>query len=557
MCTPGTRVSLLEDLLAWATASDSSCIFWLNGLAGTGKSTIARTLCERLESQSLIGASFFISRDQSDRREASNIVRSIAYQLAVRWRSVSDALCAKLREMPVSATRSLQQQITDFIITPARELPRDTSFIIVIDALDEAFSNFAGRPGGDLLLLLGQQLLQLAGRVRLFLTSRNESSIQQMFNTLSTNSQKVVKLHDLDNTIVREDITTYLKHSFTVIRETRLDPVLTGWPSNEVVHQIVQLSGLLFVYAATVLRFIDSRRHSPRDRLAQYLGQQRTNTRASPYAQLDGLYRQILSDAVRDSDGDEEFLCERLRAVMAVIVLAETPLSLEALSILSGVSRDDTGMAVDSLSSLLVDGTSDVRVFHPSFPDFVCDASRIRDSRLCVVPNVGHGLIALRCLELMNRHLRYDICKIQDPTVANNDLQDLDVRLRENVSDALRYAACFWCNHLTASDAPTGLIMNALNEFCQKHLFHWVEVLSLVKYVTPAEAALLKAIEWCKVCSIVAQREQGEPHTSACRNALQTPHPVPYISYRISHEFCELTPFPSVPTRCTRIAVHS
>jgi hypothetical protein len=526
MCTPGTRISLLEDLLAWATASDSPGLFWLNGLAGTGKSTIARTLCNRLHDQDLLGASFFISRDQSDRREASNIVHSIAYQLAVRWRSVSDALCAKLREMPVSATRSLQQQITDFIITPARELPGDASFIIVIDALDEAFSNFAGRPGGDLLLLLGQQLLQLDGRVRLFLTSRNETSIQQMFNKLSANPQKVVKLHDLDNTIVQEDITTYLKHSFTVIRETRLDPVLTGWPSNEVVYQIVQLSGLLFVYAATVVRFIDARKHSPRDRLAQYLGQQRTNTRASPYAQLDGLYRQILSDAVRDSDGDDEFLCERLRAVMAVIILAETPLNLEALSILSGVSRDDTGIAVDSLSSLLADSTSDVRVFHPSFPDFACDASRIRDPRLCVVPNVAHGLIALRCLEMMNSHLRHDICNIQDPTVANKDLQDLDVRLRENVSDALRYAACFWCNHLTASDAPNGLIMNALNEFCQKHLFHWVEVLSLVKYVTPAEAALLKTIEWFKVCCFVTQREQGEPHTSACRNALQTPHPV-------------------------------
>jgi hypothetical protein len=526
MCTPGTRVSLLEDLLAWATASDSPGLFWLNGLAGTGKSTIARTLCDRLHAQGLLGASFFISRDQSDRREASNIVRSIAYQLAVRWRSVSDALCAKLREMPVSATRSLQQQITDFIITPARELPGDASFIIVIDALDEAFSNFAGRPGGDLLLLLGQQLLQLAGRVRLFLTSRNESSIQRIFNTLSAHPHEVVKLHDLDNTIVQEDITTYLKHSFTVIRETRLDLVLPGWPSNEVVYQIAQLSGLLFVYAATVVRFIDARKHSPRDRLAQYLGQQRTDTRASPYAQLDGLYRQILSDAVRDSDGDEEFLCERLRAVMAVIILAEIPLNLEAVSILSGVSRDDTGIAVDSLSSLLADGTSDVRVFHPSFPDFVSDASRIRDPRLCVVPNVGHGLIALRCLEMMNSHLRYDICNIQDPTVANKDLQDLDVRLRENVSDALHYAACFWCNHLTASDASDGLIMNALNEFCQKHLFHWLEVLSLVKYVTPAEAALLKAIEWFKVCCFAAQREQGEPHTSACRDALQTPHPV-------------------------------
>jgi hypothetical protein len=147
MCTPGTRVALLGDLLTWATALDSPCLFWLNGLAGTGKSTIARTLCERLNERGLLGASFFISRDQSDRREASNIVRSIAHQLAVRSRPMSEALCANLRETPVTTARSLQEQITDWIIIPARELPGNACFIIVIDALDESFTGFS-RPSG-------------------------------------------------------------------------------------------------------------------------------------------------------------------------------------------------------------------------------------------------------------------------------------------------------------------------------------------------------------------------------------------------------------------------
>jgi hypothetical protein len=504
MCAPGTRVSLLKGLLSWATALDSRYLFWLSGLAGTGKSTIARTLCERLHDQGLLGASFFISRDQSDRRAASSIVCSIACQLAVRWPSVLDALCAKLRGTPADlAPRSLQDEITDFIITPALELPGGASLIIVIDALDEAFSNFDGRPGGDLLLILGQQLLRLNGRVRLFITSRNEKPIQQMFDQLSASSQEVLKLHDLDHTMVQDDITTYLNYSLDIIRKKRLDPVVTAWPSTEAVRQLVELSGLLFVYAATVVRFIDHRKYSPRERLAQFLGQQQTDSRESPYAQLDGLYRHILSDAVGDSN-DGEFLCERLQAVLAVIVLAETPLDIEALSILSGVSPDNTRIAVDSLSSLLADSASGVRVFHPSFPDFILDASRISDSRLRVVPTVGHELIALRCVEIMNSLLRYNICNVQDPTVANKDLQDLDVRLRENVSDALRYAACFWCNHLTASDAPNDWIMNALNEFCQKHLCHWVEILSLLRRVGLAEAALLKAIEWCAVRNFVA-----------------------------------------------------
>jgi hypothetical protein len=503
MCTPGTRVSLLEDLMAWATASDSSCVFWLNGLAGTGKSTIARTLCERLDTPGLLGASFFISRDQSERRDASNIVRSIAHQLAVRWRPVADALCTELCETPTSKARSLRQQITDFIIIPARALPAGISFIIVIDALDEAVTDILDRPGGDLLLLLVPQLLQLAGRVKLLITSRNEIPIQQMFRELSATPQTVnaVKLHELDKVVVQEDIAIYLNHSFTVIRNTRLDLELVHgtWPPAEDIARLTELSGLLFIYAATAIRFVQNPKYHPRPRLTQLLRQGQQCAGASPYWELDALYRQILNEAVLDPGGDEGFLCQRLQAVVAVIVLAQTPLDIQALATLSDVDVEDFRIVVGQLSSLLADSTSIVRVFHPSFPDFVSDAARCRDSRFRVVPLVDHGIIALRCLLLMNEHLRYNMCNLADHTVANEDVEGLDQVLCENVSDALRYAACFWCTHLTASDSTNGLLLDALDEFCRRHLFHWVEVLSLVKHVPRAETALLEVIEWCEV----------------------------------------------------------
>jgi hypothetical protein len=329
----------------------------------------------------------------------------------------------------------------------------------------------------------------------------------------------VVKLHELDKAAVQDDITTYLNHSFTVIRETRVDLTLTGWPSPGAVSELIERSGLLFIYAATAVRFITNPKQSPRERLDQLL-ERATKSGTSPYVQLDGLYRQILDDAVRDSESDEALLRQRLQAVMAAIVLAQTPLSIAALATLSGVSPDGVSIVVASLSSLLADITGGVRVFHPSFPDFAVDPGRCMDSRLCVVPTVDHRLIALRCLEMMNKHLRYDICGIQDPTLANDDIEDLDVVLRENVSDALRYAACFWCNHLAASGAPDSALMNALNAFCQEHLFHWVEILSLVQYVGHAEASLLRAIEWTIVRDLVAQREQVRYDTPACRNTL-------------------------------------
>jgi hypothetical protein len=505
-CTPGTRVSILKAIEAWAAASDSPCVFWLNGLAGTGKSTIARTLCQHLHpmhGQRLLGASFFVSRDQPDRRDASNIVRSIAYQLAVVHPPVSAVLCSKLRETPASVPRSLQQQITDFVITPARELQDTTSFIIVIDALDECTIDFVGRPGGEFLLLLVKQLLHLNGRLRLFITSRGEVSIQNMFLQLSVAAQTVVKLQDLDTVIVQADIRTYLEHSFTAIISVRRELTLDNWPLAEDVEKLVNLSGLLFIYAATAVRFVQNPKFDPRLRLVQVLGQGQQSAGASPYRQLDALYRQILSDAVTDPDGDEEILCARLHTVVAVIILAQVPLSVAALAAVSGVGLQDVVIVVGHLSSLLADGTDGVRVFHPSFPDFAIEPVRCTDSRFRVVPLVDHGNLALRCLALMNQHLRYNICSLEDHSVANDEVQGFDQLLSENVSDALRYAVCFWGAHLAASGCPNGSFLNALDLFCRRHLFHWVEVRSLLKCVPSAEASLLEVINWCEVrCSL-------------------------------------------------------
>jgi hypothetical protein len=503
MCTPGTRVAIMQDLRTWAAAPDSPCVFWLNGLAGTGKSTIARTLCLHLHpmhGQKLLGASFFISRDQPDRRDASNIVRSIAYQLAVASRPVSDALCANLRQTPPSAPRSLQQQIVDFIVGPARKLETMASLIIVIDALDECAVDFLGRPGGELLLLLVGQLQQLAGRLRLFITSRGEVSIHNMFRQISTATRTVVRLHDLDTAVVQADITTYLRHSFAGIKTARPELALGDWPPYVDVEKLAELSGLLFIYAATAVRFVLNPRFDPRPRLAQLLGREQQSTGAFPYRQLDALYQQILSDAVMDPDGDEDILCRRLQTVVAVIVLGQTPLSVEALATVSGVGAQDVSIVVGQLSSLLADSESGVRVFHPSFPDFAIDAARCRDSRLRVVPTVDHAAIALRSLALMNQHLHYNICNLGDHTVPNEDVHDLGQMLRVNVSDALQYATSFWCTHVSSSGSPDGPLLDAMDEFCRRHLFHWVEVLSLLKYVPLAERALPLVIEWCDVC---------------------------------------------------------
>jgi hypothetical protein len=499
MCAPGTRVSTMQEILSWAGDSDSSDVLWMNGLSGTGKSTIARTLCQQLHKQGLLGASFFISHDQPDRREASNIVRSIAHQLALHWRAVSDVLCAKLREKPISIIRSLQQQITDFVITPARAVLGDKTLIIVIDALDECICDSRGRPGGDFLLYLIRGLLQLDGRVKLFLTSRAEPEIMRMFDDVtSSTAQTEIQLHNLDSAIVRNDIKTYLNQCFAGIRAERRDLSLYDWPSNDDVDELAARSGTLFIHAAIAMRFVNDPHHSPRRRLAHLLGQEESYAVTSPYGQLDGLYTQVLKEMIQEPGCDEKLSYQRLQAVMAAIVLwlGHMPLDIKTLAILSGVAQDDAEVVVMSLSPLLADNAKSIRVFHKSFSDFLKNSDWCKEPQLLVEKD----LVALQCLTLMNKHLHYDICNIQDPFVANKDVRNLHAVLHDTVPHVLRYAACFWCIHLVECSYPDGPLLEALDKFCRKHTLHWVELLSLLKYVPQVEMSLLKVTEWCEVC---------------------------------------------------------
>lgn len=51
LCLDDTRVDILRDIMTWVDGQDERCIFWLNGMAGTGKSAIARTIARKYYSQ--------------------------------------------------------------------------------------------------------------------------------------------------------------------------------------------------------------------------------------------------------------------------------------------------------------------------------------------------------------------------------------------------------------------------------------------------------------------------------------------------------------------------
>jgi hypothetical protein len=93
LCLPETRVELLQEIYDWADGQDERCIFWLSGFAGTGKSTIARTIARKYLEEKCLAASFFFSKGGGDVSHAGKFFTSIAVQLVRNIPSLRQYIC--------------------------------------------------------------------------------------------------------------------------------------------------------------------------------------------------------------------------------------------------------------------------------------------------------------------------------------------------------------------------------------------------------------------------------------------------------------------------------
>src|ERR1044071_3719226 len=109
-CTAETREAIQQTLRDWITNPGTEKIYWMNGMAGTGKTTIAYSLCEWLEKTNRLGASIFSARISSPFRSLSKIIPTIAYQLARYSPAFRAVLCSILKDHPDAGTLNVVQQ---------------------------------------------------------------------------------------------------------------------------------------------------------------------------------------------------------------------------------------------------------------------------------------------------------------------------------------------------------------------------------------------------------------------------------------------------------------
>ena len=498
-CLRGTRESVLDGIMRWTEDLQDRHVFWLNGLAGTGKSTIAQTFSQMVAKTGALGASFFCSRDYLDRRELKNIFPTLAYQLACRYPAFRHRIIRVINEDPSVASNSLISQLEDLIVGPLSS--SKISCVIVVDALDECIDD---QPASAILSVLGRHVKQLSS-AKFFITGRPEPRIRTGFRLpLLEPFTQIFLLHEVKPSDVDGDIRLYLQDKLAAVSNRRSDLDLSDpWPCGEALTTLTKKSSGLFIFASTLVRFIESEHHEPNERL-QLLITPSDSTIYEGQAGIDLLYTQILVQAFPGVKDPTVF--KNLRRVLGAVVLAFNPLSRVQIAGILGVNTSLITRSLRHLHSVLSvpnEDSKEIRVFHKSFPDFLQDPDRCSDPRFFIDSPVRHGDIALDCLELLKK-LNSNPCDLPD-FVMNRDVTDLPKLLEDRVGSAMRYACSYWAMHVRSSPTANDYVIRSIPsvaEFFEKNAVPWVEVMSLENRLESVIYNIYDLLDWLRmVCS--------------------------------------------------------
>jgi len=471
-------------------------------LAGTGKSTIAQTIAERLFVDDQLGASFFCSRDFEDRSNLHFIFPTLAVQLARKYTEFRSIFVLLARSDPGIAYESLYNQMEKLIVQPLLE--SSISTVVVIDALDECKDE---ESTSAILSVIGQFVSKIP-KVKIFVTGRPEPRIRKGFRLpLLQKITDVFILHEVESSRVNSDIRLFFKHRFSELADNQRG--MDGWPTEDQLDLLCERAAGLFVYAVATIRFIDHRHKSPKRQLDRLLQSPESSvfegkTKFTTNATLDSLYTSILQEAFGNDDPEDD---PSVRSVLGSVVLAANPLSPSAIAILLGFDIEEVFLLLSSVYSLLTlhdDVNHPVRPFHKSFPDFIVDPTRYTNSRFRVCPLDQHKELLVGCLELMNRSLEPNMCKLPDG-VMNSEVDDLKEKTKKYIHRALEYACRSWHKHLIdATPAHRLEIAPALHCFLEGKFIFWLEVLSIFGAAREAVNALEAAVRWLDVRQVLS-----------------------------------------------------
>ena len=398
-CLEGTRESLLKDITSWATDSKKPPIYWLNGLAGTGKSAIAMetvTVMGR-EHGNVTLVSFFGTRYSNGRNwiDPTVIFHELAVALARKISKFRSELVKVMKSNPDIIKRPLANQVDKLFVEPLQEAQTSgiQEIVIVIDALDLCKG---GEHVSQIFPIL-EFIVKYVENVKFFVTSRPDPQIRGGFLRLF--NQKLAMTYTLD--LVRDD-----KDVESFLRDT-LSNYGRGKPVDSAhLKYLCDRAGGLFIYAVKLREFIHSTSSCKVLKRVMQVLQELSENELLNWAfggttTLGAFYMSILQEAFNDPNQ-----CHVLNAsyIYGSVVLAPSPISPSTIASLLHIELDTVRGILELVEPFLILEGNDkpVKPFHPSLLNFFTDQTLCTNPGFCISPPIHHKHLLVACIQLMN-----------------------------------------------------------------------------------------------------------------------------------------------------------
>ena len=495
-CLENTRIELLEEIEDWVNDSPATSVFWLQGMAGTGKSTISRTVARDLKQRGLLGASFFFDRSERDRATSDNLLTTITKQLIDILPQFRDGVTKAIRQDGTIVKSSLGDQF-DRILKELLSTVRTSSgqrllLIVIIDALDECQDDIN-------IQTIIKRLPELqhtvsAVELRFFVTSRPESSILSGFNEVQGKHTAAI-LHEISQSTIEHDIGVFFQAKLPKIRrERRLDE---RWPGEKNTQRLVQMTVPLFIYAATIYRVIGDPNWDPQASLEEFL-----NHPDQQASQLSGTYLPILERLLFQQKGRQaRQLVNEFQTIVGAIIILQSPLPIMPLAELLNTREPTIQIRLNTLQSIIrlpKELGEPVRLFHQSFRDFLLNTEPDEQTQFSINEAAMNKTIGLHCIRVMEREnggLKRNICSLSSFGTLRTEIDPLAVQ--GDLPTELQYACRYWANHLQQGHVKLEG-HGQIHRFLKKHFLHWLEAMGLLGVVTEAVGIVdtLLSIVW-------------------------------------------------------------
>ncbi|KAF8224783.1 hypothetical protein L208DRAFT_1409552, partial [Tricholoma matsutake] len=418
ICQEGTREDVLRKISAWCGENNRYPVCWLEGPAGSGKSTIAHTIAKQCDDDNRLAFSFFFSRGKHDRSDTTKFVPSFAYKLAESVPAIRPSMRRALDDNPSAPHLGLRDQIEKLIIHPFLTIPGHIQPKIgIIDGLDESRDN-------DLIQELIRLLVDATNHLpfRFFFTSRPEHHIRQTFETFSVKQNTYfLSLRDF---CAHTDVRKYLERHLAEIRDQNDDvmrDVARPWPLDEQLDRLVHQSDGLFIYVSTLVKFIADNTDHPQVRLQMAM---------MTHSGVDPLYHQVLSAARKFKYSER---------VIGTIIYLRYSLTISALGQLLQLQPGLIHLALRGCHSVFVvpdTNWESVRPYHASLRDFLTDCNWAGEHYFD--PQVYHVSILVDCLQSIEN---------------------------QEGGEHLLYACRYWCHHFSLA-LSHGATVGSMNAKC-------------------------------------------------------------------------------------------